>query len=233
MLALRKVFVYTFACCTPHPRSAANPKRKAVYATDGRNQIELALDHCGSPSAAFEESYAKLNFMLTEFQKRFVSEVIISPANVSDAVRRAGYKGKNAGVRGTQLMSNPEIADAVAAAQKKVCDKLEITAERVLQELAVLGFATMDDYTELDEDNGLRLNLSKTTRQQRAAIAEFTEDSTGGSGDGERKAVLRTKIKLWDKTRGLELLGKHLKLFTDVVKHEGLESLAGILTGQE
>ena len=171
--------------------------------------------------------------MLTPFQKRFVAEVIITPQSAASAYLRAGSKSKNPDVDAAKMMAIPAVREAVAKAQKKVCDKLEITAERVLQELAVLGFATMDDYTEDDEEHGLRLNLSKATRTQRAAIAEFTEDTTGGAGDGERKAVLRTKIKLWDKPRGLELLGKHLKLFTDVVKHEGLESLSQILTERD
>jgi hypothetical protein len=66
-----------------------------------------------------------------------------------------------------------------------------------------------------------------------ACISEITEDTTGGSGDGERRAVLRTKVKFWDKTRGLEMLGRHLKLYTDIVRHEGLESLVGVLGEKE
>ena len=52
------------------------------------------------------------------------------------------------------------------------------------------------------------------------------EDTTGGSGDGERKAVMRTRFKLVDKGINLERLGRHLKLFTDKIEHSGLEGLA-------
>lgn len=164
---------------------------------------------------------------LTARQSRFVKEYLIS-LNASDAARRAGYAPQNVRVVSTNLLKKPHVSAAVAKAQKKVADKLEITAERVLREIALCGFANMDDYTASDGDT-LRLDLSKTTREQRAAIAELTEDTTGGTGDGERKLVLRTKIKLWDKSRNLELLGRHLKLFTDKMEHSVDEGLAGLL----
>jgi phage terminase small subunit len=170
--------------------------------------------------------------MLNPKQQRFVKEYVID-LNGTQAAIRAGYSPKTANSISSQLLTKLNIQEAIAVAQKKVTDNLDITAERVLREIAQLGFANMDDYTTEDEEHGLRLDLSKTTRAQRAAISEFTEDTTGGSGDGERKAVLRTKIKLWDKPRGLEMLGKHLKLFTDIVRHEGLESLVGVLGEKE
>jgi phage terminase small subunit len=118
-------------------------------------------------------------------------------------------------------LKDPEVRSAI---QKKL-EKYDITPERVLAEIAKLGYSNMDDFVEPYGD-GLRLALSKTTRDQRACIAELTEDTTGGSGDGERKLVVRTKVKLHDKTKNLELLGRHLKLFTDRVEHTGLEGLA-------
>jgi phage terminase small subunit len=38
-------------------------------------------------------------------------------------------------------------------------------------------------------------------------------------GRGRRQTV--RKVKFWDKVKGLELLGKHLKLFTEKVEHSG------------
>lgn len=162
--------------------------------------------------------------MLTEFQKRFVAEVLITPNSAADALRRCGYKGKNFGPRVNQLMSNPEIAEALAKSQKRIADKLDITAERVLREIALLGFSNMDDYVDI-ADGKRSLNTAKASRDQMAAVQEITEDTTGGEGDGERKAVLRTRFKLVSKVDSLKLLGQHLKLFTEVVKHEGLEGV--------
>ena len=55
-----------------------------------------------------------------------------------------------------------------------------------------------------------RRRLSKLARDHAAAIQKIREDTTGGSGDGERQLVVRTTIKLADKVKALDLLGKHL-----------------------
>jgi len=80
---------------------------------------------------------------------------------------------------------------------------------------------------EIDEQGRpVGLNLANITRDQAAAIQEITEDTTGGTGDGERRLILRTKFKLADKGKSLELLGRHLGMFQDNVKVTGLEGLA-------
>jgi phage terminase small subunit len=79
--------------------------------------------------------------------------------------------------------------------------------------LAKLAFANMQDFTIVDKNGQPILDLSSITRDQFAAIQEIREDATGGAGDGERRKVLRTTVKLANKTQNLELLGKHLGLF--------------------
>jgi phage terminase small subunit len=97
-------------------------------------------------------------------------------------------------------------------------ERLEISADKVLQEIAVLGFANMGDYIQVQQDGSFYIDFSKLTRQQKAAIQEATvEEYTEGRGD-EARNVKRTKFKLCDKGINLERLGKHLKLFTE--KHE-------------
>jgi hypothetical protein len=70
------------------------------------------------------------------------------------------------------------------------------------------------------------LDLSTLTRDQAAAIQEFSEDATGGQNDGERRLVIRRRFKLGDKRGSLELLGRHLGMFQDNLKVTGLEGLA-------
>lgn len=144
----------------------------------------------------------------------------------------AGYKENSATVQASQLLTRLNIKNRVAELKQEQFEALDISAKRVLSEIAKLSFSNMDDYVVTEGDKKV-LNMAGLTRDQMAAVCEITEDTTGGTGDGERKVVVRTKFKLYDKTKNLELLGRHLKLFTDVIKHEGLESLAGVLTGQE
>jgi hypothetical protein len=58
-------------------------------------------------------------------------------------------------------------------------------------------------------------HVRELTRDQFAAIQEFSVDTTGGIGDGERRRVLRTRIKLSPKVPALQLLASSLKIFAD------------------
>lgn len=84
----------------------------------------------------------------------------------------------------------------------------------------------MGDYTRVDADGKAVLDMSAITRDQFAAVQEIREDTAGGSGDGERKLVIRTTLKLADKTKNLELLARHLGMLQDNLKVTGLEGLA-------
>ena len=92
-----------------------------------------------------------------------------------------------------------------------------------------MGYANMQDYIQT-ENGDVFLDLSKLTREQAAAIQEITFDeyvergTNKGNGNGRR--IKRMRFKLADKTRSLELLGKHLKLFTEVHHHTGSISLS-------
>ena len=163
-------------------------------------------------------------------QELFCKEYIID-LNATKAAESAGYKPSTARQQACRLLTKGNIQARIAQLQKKQADKLDITAERVLRELALLAYSNMDDYVDLDLECGKRvLNTAKPTRDQMAAVSEITEDTTGGTGDGERKRVLRTRFKLVDKGMNLERLGRHLKLFTDKIEHSGLEGLADRLS---
>jgi phage terminase small subunit len=150
--------------------------------------------------------------------KRFCQEFIIDH-NGNAAAIRAGYKPHSARIQASTLLTKPNIQVYLSELEAKTSKKLEITAERVKAEIAAVAFANMEDYV-IHENGDITPHLSECTRDQMAAIQEFTVDTTGGSGDGERKLVLRTKFKLGDKLRALELLGKtkDLGMFTEKVE---------------
>jgi phage terminase small subunit len=163
---------------------------------------------------------------LTPKQSLFVAEYLID-LNATRAAKSAGYSDKTAYSQGQRLLNNVEVAAVIAEKTKKRMDKLEITADRVLKELAALGFSNMGDYMEVTEDGkGFDFAFGNLTREQMAAIQEITVDTTGGANDGERRLVLRNKFKLGDKRGSLELLGKHLQLFTDKLEISGSLNLA-------
>lgn len=163
---------------------------------------------------------------LTPKQERFIAEYLID-LNATQAAIRAGYSQKTAGSIGQENLKKPEIAAAIAAKQKRLADKYEVTAERVIRELALIGFANMLDYVRVDSDGLARVDLSAVDRDQAAAIHEIKVESVVGSGD-EPKTVEKVTFKLADKRAALVDLGRHLSLFEssgdDAIK-QGLAAL--------
>lgn len=162
---------------------------------------------------------------LTGKQKLFVAEYLID-LNATRAAIAAGYSKKSANQIGSELLGKTAVRAAIEARNQKRLDKLDISAEKVLQEIALLGFANMADYIQIDNNGNAYVDLSKLTREQAAAIQEIkVDESAGGAGDGERERVKRTTFKLADKGLNLERLGRHLKLFTDKVELNADDSI--------
>lgn len=162
---------------------------------------------------------------LTPKQEMFIAEYLID-LNGTRAAIASGYSAKTAESQASRLLSNVKVAAVIAERQEKRLAKLEITAERVLREIALMGFCNMLDYVTIGKDGQADIDFSNLTREQAAAIQEITVDTTGGAGDGERRLVLRNKFKLGDKRGSLELLGRHLKLFTDKLEVSGFDGMA-------
>jgi len=169
---------------------------------------------------------------LSERKARFVKEFLID-ANETQAAIRAGYSKKTAYSQGNRLMKNVEVQAAIAKAKKPIERKLEISAERTLQEIARVAYANYDDY--VTHDNGdVTFDLSKCDRTQMAAVQEYTIDHTGGTGDGKREMILRTRGRLHDKTRALDMLAKYHPLYTDKLEITvSDEVLAALAAGRE
>ena len=156
---------------------------------------------------------------------RFCREYI-KDLNGTRAAIAVGYSAKTADRAASRLLSNVEVRALLAKLTKKHADKLDLSAEKVLAELSSMGFSNMLDYMKVTEEGGAYVDLSSLTQKQAVAIQEVTVDEyVEGKGKHARK-VKRTKLKLVDKIRSLELLGKHLKLFTERVEVTGMAGLA-------
>lgn len=161
---------------------------------------------------------------LTPKQERFVSEYLID-LNATQAAIRAGYSAKTAKSIGQENLTKPDIAAAVEVAMNKRADKVGITAERVLQELALIGFSNMLDYIQPRDDGLIYLDMSALNRDQAAAIQEVTVDQyQEETGDeGGKRTVNKVKFKLSDKRAALVDIGKHLGMFKEKVEMTGAE----------
>lgn len=157
---------------------------------------------------------------LNDKQQRFVEEYLID-LNATKAAIRSGYSEKTARSIASELLTNPNIEEAVAVGRKRLSEATAVTAEAVVNELRKLGFSNMADYMRPGSDGDPTLDFSNLTRDQAAALVEVTvEDFKDGRGEDARD-VRRVKFKLADKRAALVDLGKHLGLFVERHEHTG------------
>lgn len=158
---------------------------------------------------------------MTPKQSLFIKEYLID-LNATAAAARAGYKDANIG---RQLMTKNNVAVAIQEGMDKRAGKLEITADRVLQEIARLAY--YDPRKFFDEDGRIKplSEIDDDTAMALGGIETFHKII----GDDKDGIAVVTKIKLADKGANLERLGRHLKLFTDKVEVEAGNGLASLL----
>lgn len=94
---------------------------------------------------------------LTEKQKRFVEEYIID-LNGAQAAIRAGYSPKTACCIASENLAKPAIQAALQQAIQERSKRTEVTADRVLEELAAVAFADGGD------ENGAHLRYANKLR---------------------------------------------------------------------
>lgn len=156
-----------------------------------------------------------LNFRQLKF-----AEGVIAGKPASQAYRDAGYKPKTdrtAESAASLLLRNVEVAAMIAAATRKAANGLEITAERVLKEMARLAYS---DIRSLYRPDGTLKPVHEWDDDTAATVASLEVDEHLGT-DGSGPHVLTRKVKRFDKKGPLELLAKYLGLLTEKVELTG------------
>ena len=144
--------------------------------------------------------------MLTSKQSRFVAEYLID-LNGKQAAIRAGYSAKTAEVQASQLLRIAKIQVALSAAIRARSWNTEVTADRVVAELAKIGFANMRDYWPKE---GETVDLHRLHQDLTAAVPEITIDETV---DPLGVVYRHTRLKLHDKKGALDSLAQYLGMF--------------------
>lgn len=140
---------------------------------------------------------------MTPRRKRFVEEYLIDLCG-SHAAIRAGYAPAHADSQAAQMLDMPCVKEAVDKAMAERSRRTGITQDRVLRELARIAFIDPQNIVDF-QDASIKPDLSE---DDRVAIASVRYDA---SAEGPHR-----EVKLYDKLKALELLGRHLALFTDV-----------------
>jgi len=121
------------------------------------------------------------------------------------------------------MLSRDNIKAEISRRVGRVAEKHDITLDRIVRELALLGFSNMADYMKAGANGDPYLDFAALSRDQTAALHEVTvEDFVDGRGEDARE-VKRVKFKLYDKRAALVDLGKHLGMFSENVRVVGAD----------
>lgn len=150
---------------------------------------------------------------MTEKQKIFADEYLID-LNATRAYKVAYpsvKKDETAAQAGSRMLRNVKVAAYIQERMEERQKRTEITQDRVLEELAAIAFAKATDYAEIKGECVRIKDTDTLDEQQIRAIAGIKEGKFG------------IELKLNDKEKALELLGRHLGMFKDKVEVFGLE----------
>lgn len=114
-----------------------------------------------------------------------------------------------------RLSSKENIRSRVDELQSKVAKKVELSVEKVLRELSLVAFADMGDYMKIREDGTAILDWSRMPEGGTKVVGQIEQEVILTGDPNDSMPVQKTKFKLHDKLKALEMLGRHLKMFVD------------------
>lgn len=156
---------------------------------------------------------------LTQKQQRFV-EAFCTEANGTKAAIAAGYAEKSAAVEASRLLSNAKVASAIDARRAELAATTAVTPERVLEELARIGFSDIrqvvawqaNGVSVVEDDEG-EPRLAVTHAVSLKDSESLSEAVAAGILEIQQSASGALKIKMHPKLPALVKLGEHLGLF--------------------
>ncbi len=154
---------------------------------------------------------------MTDAQKRFCDEYLID-LNATRAYKVAYPKCKKdetANAASSRMLRNVKVQEYISEKQKEIEKRTEVTQDMVIKELAKIAFL---DIRKLYTENGQLKNVADIDSDTAGAISSLeTLEEYEGYGDDREKIGDTQKVRLLDKTKALELLGRHLGIFNDKI----------------
>lgn len=155
---------------------------------------------------------------ITTKQQVFVAEYLID-LNATRAAIAAGYSEKTAAEQASRLLKNVKVSEVIAHKQGKRLEKLKLSADYVLGNIKEVGEYCMQK------------KWPKMVRRGREMVQVEEVVINPETGDEELAEVY--EFDSMGALKAQELLGKHLKLFTDKVEHEHKFTLEKLIAGSD
>lgn len=110
-----------------------------------------------------------------------------------------------------RLLRNVKVAAYISERMQERQKRTEVTQDRVIEELAAIAFAKATDFAQIVNGNVVLTDTADLAESQVKAIAGIKMGKNG------------IELKLNDKEKALELLGRHLGMFKDKLEVSGLD----------
>lgn len=146
---------------------------------------------------------------LTEKQALFCEEYLID-LNGKQAAIRAGYAPKGAEVTASKLLTHAKVSAYIDRRMAVLSKRTGVTQERIMRELARIAFIDPTELIDMDE-----AELYEDTSADDRAVIQSVKVKKIPTEEG---TITEKEIKLADKVKALELLGKRFKMWTDRVE---------------
>lgn len=151
--------------------------------------------------------------------------------NGTAAAIRAGYTETSAKSQASRLLADDRIQERIAQLNAERMARVQVDADTVLREL--LRIATSDIGEAFKDDGGLKPLKEIPTDIRRAIQSIEIDELFDGFGQDRHQIGHTKKLKFWDKTKALEMLGKHLKLFTEKIEVSGSLTLEALVVASQ
>lgn len=145
---------------------------------------------------------------MTAKQQRFCDEYLID-LNATQAAIRAGYSVDTAKEIGCENLTKPNIQETIAKAMAERSKRTGVNQDRVVLELAKIAFVNANDLIDA-KDASIRTSATEDDLACIQSVKVKTSYTTNGES-------VEREIKLNDKMKALELLGKHLGMWNDKI----------------
>jgi len=148
---------------------------------------------------------------LTEKQEKFCREYV-KDFNGTQAAIRAGYSKNTANEQAPRLLVNVSVSNRISELTKKQAEKSEITAQMIIDEFKKIAFTSI---AHLHNTWITRKEFEDLTDDQKAAIQEIKTRTRTEVINKTAYEIEEIQIKLYDKQRALENLGKHIGFYAE------------------
>lgn len=166
--------------------------------------------------------------LLRDARRERFAQAIAVGIPYTKAYVQAGYKPSDKAA--WRCRSRADVSGRVDEIIGAAAAKNDVTVERIVAELAKIGFASAGDFFTWGPKGVKVIDSDKLTDEQRAVVSEVQETITEGGRS--------IRVKLSDKQAALEKLGRYLGMFREKVELSGpngkaIETISQTMTAQE